>query len=222
MKPWVELESARAPGGTTLSLWQRDREFVIRVDGRELMSSRAHGSEEELGRRGCAPLAATGGAHVLIGGLGMGFTLRAALDSLPKDAVVSVAELVPEVVAWNRGALGAAAAYPLNDPRVHVLERDVSTILVDSKRAFDAILLDVDNGPSPMTAKSNAKLYGAEGLARAARALKKGGTFALWSATTDRSFVRRLEGARFSVRTEHPPARGTTGKTHVLWLATIE
>jgi spermidine synthase len=222
MKPWIELGRAPIPGGGVLTLCQRDTEYVIRVDNRELMTSRTHDSEEALARKTCAELADKPNVSVLIGGLGMGYTLRAALDLLGKDAVVHVAELVPEVVVWNKGPLGALAGHPMSDPRVRIDERDVAMIMDDSPGAFDAILMDVDNGPSEFTASSNAGLHTKKGLARAGRALKKGGVYALWSAGDEWGFTSKLERAGFDVRVEKAPARGSSGRGHVLWFARVK
>jgi spermidine synthase len=219
MKPWLELDRASAPGGGVLTLCQRDREYTIRVDGRELMGSRAHDSEEQLAVAGCAGLAGVPRARVLVGGLGLGYTLRTALDGLAPDARVDVAEFVPAVVRWNRGPLAHLAGSPLQDPRSHVLEDDVTTIMVASKGLYHAILMDVDNGPSSLTVAANARLYDGPGLARAARALCPGGTFAVWSAGLDAGFTARLKRAGFQTRIEQAPAHGSGGRRHVLWLA---
>jgi spermidine synthase len=219
MKPWIELDRAPAPGGGVLTLCQRDREYTIRVDGRELMGSRAHDSEERLAVAGCAGLAGVAGARVLVGGLGLGYTLRTALDGLAADARVDVAEFVPAVVLWNRGPLAHLAGAPLEDPRSRVIEDDVTTIMAGSPGAYDAILMDVDNGPSSLTVPANARLYDRAGLARAARALRPGGTFAVWSAGLDAGFTARLARAGFQTSIEHAPARGSSGRRHVLWLA---
>ena len=159
MKPWIVLGRARTPDGTELTLTCHASEYLITAGHQTLMSSRAHGSEDALGVLGCRRARTLARPRVLIGGLGMGFTLRAALDVLPAEALVVVAELVPAVVEWNRGPLGAAADYPLKDPRVLVEEGDVADRIGSSTAAFDAILLDVDNGPAAMATASNAGLY---------------------------------------------------------------
>lgn len=166
MIPWVLLDTVQVPGdGGELSLHQRGDEFSIRVKGHgELMNSRVHGSEDALAELSCARLADNPKPRLLIGGLGMGFTLAAALNHVSKQAQVDVAELVPAVVEWNKGALGAHAAYPLKDPRVTVIEQDVALVLKNTQQAYDAILLDVDNGPEGLTRKENDRLYSINGL----------------------------------------------------------
>ena len=160
MKPWKLLDSARVPGSDTeMRLYQRERELSIRVDGAELMNSRASASEVALAERGCARICGRQAARVLIGGLGMGFTLRTALDALAPDAQVVISELVPEVVRWNRDYLGELAGHPLRDPRVDVQEQDVGVLIRGARSAFDAILLDVDNGPEGLTRALNDGLY---------------------------------------------------------------
>ena len=219
MVPWKKLDTAREPSGGELVLWNRGHEFAIRIDGQDLMGSGAYHSEEVLAQRGCEGLERVRGARVLVGGLGMGFTLKAALDSLADDAEVDVAELVPAVVNWNRGPIAHLAGRPLDDPRVRVLEGDVGKILADTRAFYDAILLDVDNGPEALTSASNRGLYGPGGIARSARALRRGGVLAVWSVNDDRGFTERLERAGFRTRTERVSARPSGGKRHTLWLA---
>jgi spermidine synthase len=214
MIPWAKRASARAPDGTELSLWQRGAELVVRAGGIDLMSSRAHGSEELLAEHGCGGLGE--GASVLVGGLGMGFTLRAALAVLPASARVTVAELVPEMVAWVRGPIGAGAL--LDDPRVSVEARDCAAILRESAARFDAVLLDVDNGPSALTQGSNRWLYAREGLEAAARALRPGGRLAVWSAGDDPAFASRLARAGFEVRTARARAHRGRGARHAIFV----
>jgi len=222
MKPWIELDRATAPGGSVLVLCQRGRELVIRVDGFELMGSRASASEVQLAVLGCAGLRDVPRARILIGGLGMGFTLRAALRCLAEDARVDVAELVPAVVRWNRGVLGPLAGAPLEDPRTHVVEEDVATVLKRAEGEYHAVLLDVDNGPSALTAPENARLYDAAGLTRARRALLSGGVLAVWSTGDDAKFTARLGAAGFRVRVERPTATFSGGRRHVVWVARKE
>ncbi len=174
MKPWIVLGQARTPDGTELTLTCHASEYVISAGHQSLMSSRAHGSEDALGVLGCRRARTMARPRVLIGGLGMGFTLRAALDVLPAEALVVVTELVPAVVEWNRGALGAAADYPLKDPRVRIEERDVAVTIRSSTAAFDAILLDVDNGPAAMTTASNAASVRSRRAGPAARLTQAG------------------------------------------------
>ena len=225
MIPWELLGEARVAGdGKRLSLYRRDREYSIRLGGGggELMNSRSHGSEEALAGLGCAGLADRVHAHVLIGGLGMGFTLATALARLGAAARVTVAELVPEVVAWNRGPLGELAGHPLRDPRVVVHEGDVARLIDDAPpRSYDAILLDVDNGPEGLTRTDNDWLYGCEGLAAAYAALRAGGVLAVWSAGHDPAFTGRLLKAGFDVEERRVRARGSRGARHVIWLARL-
>jgi spermidine synthase len=190
-----------------MSLTRQGSEYVILASGKPLMSSRMHGSEEALSAFGCAEARARDEPCVLVGGLGMGFTLRATLDVLPPGAVVVVAELVPAVVEWNRGPLGPLAGHPLKDKRVHVELGDVAGTLRASARRFDAVLLDVDNGPAAFTATHNARLYDDGGLAAVRAALKPGGVIAVWSAWEDRRFEQRLKHAGFTVQVERVRGR---------------
>lgn len=219
MKPWITLASVVAPGGSTMSLVQRDDTFVIRVGTAELMSSRHHASEDALATMGCEGLGAH--ARVLVGGLGLGYTLRTALDLLPATARVDVAELVPEIVEWNRTVLAPLAKRPLDDPRTRVIVGDVTRVIAESPGAYDAILLDVDNGPHALSAPGNANLYGEPALARAKAALRPGGVFAVWSAGDEQAFRKRLERIGFDVRVRHPRAHGERGMRHVVWLARV-
>lgn len=219
MKPLERLGETRAPDGTPLALTKRDDEYMILASGKPLMTSRLHGSEDALAILGCRGVPARG-PHVLIGGLGMGFTLRAALDLLAKDARVVVAELVPAVVEWNRGPLGPLAGHPLDDPRVRVDLRDVGDVIRSSAAAFDAILLDVDNGPDAFTLAGNASLYGDEGIAAVRRALRPGGALAVWATEEDKRFVQRLRRAGFEASAERVRARAERGRSrHVIFLA---
>jgi spermidine synthase len=219
MKPWETLAHTTTPDGSAMRLSCRDGEYVIWVDGRSLMSSRAHGSEESLAEAGCGHLRGMAAPRVLVGGLGMGYTLRAALDVLPADARVVVAELVPEVVTWNRDPLGALAGHPLRDKRVRVAVEDVGFTLRAHPRRFDAILLDVDNGPAAFATSGNAALYGDAGLAAARRALTDGGVLAVWSAREDRKFEQRLKYAGFRVAVERVRARlKKGGPRHTIFL----
>lgn len=206
MKPWVVLGNASIPGGGELRLSRRGDEFSILVAGREgeLMNSRLHASEDALAELACARLAAQPKPRVLIGGLGMGFTLAAALRCLPFGAEVTVAELVPGVVAWNEGDLGACAGHPLRDGR----------------SAFDAVLLDVDNGPEGLTHEHNHWLYSRAGLRAAAGALTPGGVLAVWSAAPSEAFTARLRAAGFQVEVHTVRARPGKGARHTIWLAT--
>jgi spermidine synthase len=203
-----------------MTLTRRDREYIILADGKPLMSSRMHGSEEALATRACTRARLLEEPSVLIGGLGMGFTLRAALDVLPADATVVVSELVPAVVTWNRGPLAPLAGHPLDDRRVQVLEGDVLDVLIANRGRYDAIILDVDNGPAAFTASSNAGLYTNEGVAVARAALKEDGVLAVWSAWDDRKFEQRLRYNGFRVEVTRVRARlNKGGPRHTLFLA---
>lgn len=236
MKPWEPLGRAPIPGtrgggrsGTgapdraaaELLLWRRGDEFSIRISGyvSELMNSRQHGSEEALADYACQLIASRTGAQVLVGGLGMGFTLAAALRNLGPDATVTVAELVPEVVDWNRGPLGEVAGYPLNDPRTRIRVGDVAELLRESPGAFDAVLLDVDNGPEGMTSEGNDWLYAPAGLATIRAALRPGGVLAVWSVEAVPRFTAALNRAGFTVTVRTARARGDRGAKHTIWLA---
>lgn len=223
MIPWTEVGRASVPGeARPIVLARRAEEFVIRVGHTPLMSSRMHDSEDELATHACAPLAASAAARVLVGGLGMGFTLAAALKVLPASARVVVAELVPAIVEWNRGPLAALAGRPLEDERVTVHVGNVSELLAASDAAFDAILLDVDNGPSAFTASRNADLYGDRGLAVARAALKPGGVLGVWSSREDRRFEQRLRYAGFDVTVERVRGRlKKGGPRHTIFIGAV-
>lgn len=227
MKPWVPLGRAPIPGTLRhgkpdeLLLWRRGDEFSIRIGGyvSELMNSRQHGSEEALATYTCPSVAAREGAHVLVGGLGMGFTLAAALRCAGPGATVTVAELVPEVVEWNRGPLGEVAGRPLGDPRTRVHVGDVGELLRRSPGAFDAVLLDVDNGPEGMTSEDNDWLYVPRGLAAIRAALRPGGVLGVWSVEAVPRFTAALNRAGFSVNVRAARARGGRGARHTIWVA---
>jgi spermidine synthase len=207
--PWEVLGEADAPDGTRLSLTRRGHEYVILANGKSLMSNRMHGSEEALatfGLSSCAK-APDGKPRVLVGGLGMGYTLRATLDHLPPGATVEVAELLSAVVDWNRGTLGPLAGHPLADKRVRVIQGDGAATVRRNPGAYDAVLLDVDNGPAAFTTGFNGSLYANAGVASLRDSLKPGGTLAVWSAWDDRKFEQRLRYAGFAVSVEHVRAR---------------
>lgn len=211
MKPWNVLGRTRLSDGTELTLTHHTSEYMILADGQNLMSSRRHGSEDALAVLGCRRAQTLPRPHVLVGGLGMGFTLRAALDHLPPAARVLVAELVPAVVEWNHGPLGALANHPLNDPRVDIEECDVAAVVRASPGRFDAVLLDVDNGPTALTVSSNASLYDDRGVAALRASLTPGGVLALWLARDEPRFERRLRTAGFSVQRERVRSRPSAG-----------
>ncbi len=214
MKPWELLGEARTPDGTLLALTRRDREYVILANGKSLMSSRMHGSEEALATIVCRHARASEAPCVLVGGLGMGFTLRATLDALPARATVIVAELLPKVVEWNRNVLAPLADHPLKDRRVDVIVGDVTDTIAASRDRFDAVLLDVDNGPHAFTATANDRLYGDAGLAALRGSLRSGGIVGVWSAWESRKFEQRLRYAGFDVKVEHVRARLKKGGPH--------
>lgn len=220
MRPWEALGETVTPDGTTLTLTRHTNDYVILANGKSLMSSRMHGSEEAMAALACHRARTVAEPSVLVGGLGMGFTLRATLDLLPPAATVILGELVPAVVDWNRGPLGSLAAYPLNDTRVRVAMGDVGATLRSSPGRFDAILLDVDNGPSAFTESGNAGLYDNQGVAVARAALKSDGVLAVWSAWEDRRFEQRLRYAGFSVQVERVRARlKQGGPRHTIFVA---
>ena len=222
MIPWEHLDTAPMPGGGgDLRLMRRGAEYSIMAGAVELMNSRLSGSEQALATLACARLGDRPAPHILIGGLGMGFTLRAALAVLGAKARVTVAELAPGVATWARGPLAGVFAGSLEDPRVDLQVKDVRVLIGAAAAAFDAILLDVDNGPAGLTRGANDGLYGDAGLGQAARALRPGGVLAVWSATPDDRFVARLERGGFAVEEKRVRA-GTNGRgaRHVIWLAT--
>lgn len=220
MNPWVLLDQTTVPGDDGLmKLYQRAFEFSISVNGEELMNNRMHGSEDALAELACERIATRQTPRVLIGGLGMGFTLRAALDHLGPTAEVVVAELVPAVVEWNRIHLAELAGKPLEDPRTTVRESDVGLVIREKADAFDAILLDVDNGPDALTHEGNDRLYTRGGIGAAMKALKSGGILGVWSAEPDASFTKRLRGAGFKIEEVSVRARKTKGRRHTIWLA---
>ena len=219
MKPQLTLGKSATPDGGEIVLYERDGAYFIRVNGLELMTSRAHGSEEDLAKLTLAKVR-NRQPKILVGGLGMGFTLRAVLDTVPQTAKVMVAEILPAVVAWNRDELAHLAGSPLEDTRVAVVERDVSEIIGAGPSAFDAVLLDVDNGPAALTVAENEVLYGPPGLAAIQRCLRPGGVLGVWSADPDRAFEKRLAKAGFKVSTETVSARrGGKGPKHTIFIA---
>ena len=221
MTPWILLDSAQVPGnGGELRLYQRNDEFSIKITGRgELMNSRVHGSEDALAEQSCARLVNRTTPRLLIGGLGMGFTLAAALKHLGNQAQVEVAELIPAVVAWNRGPLGQPSGQPLRDPRVTVIEKDIAFLLKAAEQSYDAILLDVDNGPEGLTRKENDWLYSIDGLSETCAALRPGGVLAVWSAGPDNTFAQRLRKTGFVTDEMRVRAHGSKGARHTLWFA---
>ena len=220
MNPLEVLGETTAPDGTDMKLARRGNEYIILAGGKTLMSSRMHGSEEALAALACGDARTIEEPRVLVGGLGMGFTLRATLDLLPAGATVVVAELVPTVVEWNRGPLGQLADHPIRDSRVRIEIGDVAGLLANSSgNHFDVILLDVDNGPTAFTSSDNSRLYGDRGLAAARAALKDGGILAVWSAWDDRRFEQRLKYGGFRVQVERVRGRlKKGGPRHTIFL----
>ena len=214
MIPWELLGQARTPEGTEMTLTRRGNEYMILADGKDLMSSRMKGSEQALATFGCERARKLESPCVLVGGLGMGFTLRAALDILPQGATVVVSELMEATVEWNRGPLAPLAGHPLADRRVRVEIGDVAALLRESRARFDAVLLDVDNGPAAFSQASNAGLYDNAGIAMVRTALRADGVLAVWSAWEDRKFEHRLRHHGFTVETQHVRARLKQGGPH--------
>ena len=222
MIPRKLLDSALTPDKSNeLQLYQRGDDFFISLSGEELMTSRMHGSEAVLAELACTPIANRAKARVLVGGLGMGYTLAAALAVLRDDASIIVAEFVPAVVQWNRGVLGGLAGHPLDDSRVTVQEHDVCILLKNGQGCFDAVMLDVDNNPHSMTQKSNDWLYSATGLPVIYMALRRQGVLTVWSTGPDSAFSLRLRNASFKVQEKTVSARGgDKGGRHTIWVAT--
>jgi spermidine synthase len=220
MVPRILIDTAEIPGGDTLRLFRRGAEWSIMLGANELMNSRLSGSEEALATMSCERIAGRPKPHLLIGGFGMGFTLRAALAVLAGDARVTVAELVPAVVDWAKGPMAVLTAGCLDDPRVDVRIADVATLIGGARGAYDAILLDVDNGPDGLVRAANDRLYDGDGLMAAKRALRPGGVLAIWSSAPDKSFTHRLKRARFDVEEVAVRARASgAGAHHVIWFA---
>jgi len=218
MQPRILLDEARTPDGSTLQLTSRSGYFEVSLGGMPLMSSSQHHSEESMAELACEGAAAGPDARVMVGGLGMGYTLRAALDRLRPDATVVVVELMEAVVRWNRGPLAELAERPLDDPRTHLEVVDLVDYLAGKPQPFDAILLDVDNGPEPFTTKGNARLYNQRGLSRLRAALRPAGTLVVWSAFDSAGFVGEMQRAGFSAHSERARSRGKKGGRHTLYV----
>ena len=218
MIPWELLDTipATAEYGE-LRLYRRGAEYSIRVDNYELMNSRMHSSEEALATLTCARLPEK--SWILIGGLGMGYTIAAALMNLDTDAHVVVSELSSKVVEWNRGPLGELAGRPMDDPRVEIRVEDVARIIKEKSRAYNAILLDIDNGPETLSGGARNRLYSKTGLKEIKNALRPGGVFALWSSYSNPAFTRQLQGAGFDAEEVGIRAHGEKGKKHTIWIA---
>jgi spermidine synthase len=218
LKRWTAIDKSTTPNGGIIQLDERDGVYYIRVNGKELMSTRKHSSEETLADLTCRPLLQMPNVKVLIGGLGFGFTLRAALAALGDDAQIVVAELIPAVVTWNRNPQYKLAFESLADKRVQVIEKDVQEVIRSSHAQFDVILLDVDNGPSALCAAGNQKLYFESGLHKIKTALRMDGCLGVWSATDDPAFLKRMRRAGFVADVKHVHAYGSSGQSHTLFI----
>ena len=213
------IDTAEVPGGEQLRLYRRGTDHMIVLDRNELMNSRMSGSEEVLALDTIARLGKRD-AHLLIGGYGMGFTLRAALGALGQGARITVAELVQKIIEWARGPMAELTVGCLDDPRVMIVEEDVAALIEGGRDAYDAILLDVDNGPDGLTRPGNNRLYSPRGLEAARAALRRGGILAVWSAAPDSRFARRLVEAGFEVDEVAVRARRNgKGPRHIIWFA---
>lgn len=220
MLPWIELGRAKVPGGDEFRLMQRGQEFTIFAGTIGLMSSRLSGSEEVMATIAAERIGGRPKARVLIGGLGMGFTLRAALQAFRSDVELVVAELVPEIVTWARGPLATIHGDSLDDPRVTLRQGDVGGVMAGDAQKFDAILLDVDNGPEGLSRPGNDQLYSHGGIAAAKAALRPGGMLAVWSVAPDAHFTKRLQQSGMKVEELKARAHGGKGARHVIWVAT--
>ncbi len=216
MKPYERLAEAAAPDGTVLTLYRHYGAYLLRIDGIELMSTRRSQSEVQLAELACRGLAEQPNVRVLVGGLGFGFTMRATLDRLGRDALVMVAEIVPEVIAWNRNPDYALAGTAMDDPRVAIHQGDVLALLRERAGVFDAIMLDVDNGAESLTTSGNATLYADAGIQAAIAALRPGGRVIYWSADADPAFAKALRRNGLTVTTEKSRAHGKKGAAHEL------
>jgi spermidine synthase len=221
VKKWTTVDKTVTPDGKTIALDEHDGSYTIRVNGAPLMSTREHGSEEKLAEFGCAGLKEKPSARVLIGGLGFGFTLKAALAAVAADASVVVAEILASVIAWNRNPLLPLASGALADSRVTVIQQDVREVMRRERGGFDSILLDVDNGPAAVTADDNAELYTAAGLKLARAALRPDGCVAFWSAEPDRPFEGLMARAGFEVEVRRSRARPGGGTRHYIFLGRV-
>ena len=221
MIPWKEIDRVKVPGQDgDIALLKRGEEFSIRTAGAELMNSRIHGSEELLAEFTCSRIKTKSNVQILVGGLGMGYTLAAALDKSAPDTDITVAELIPAVVKWNIEHLGHLAGKPMDDPRVSAIQKDVVDIIRSKKQRWDAILLDVDNGPEGLSRKENNRLYSQSGIKMSYQALCPGGILAIWSSSEDYAFTHRLKKCGFQVQIKNVRARKSgKGSRHTIWLA---
>jgi spermidine synthase len=222
VKKWTTVDRALAPDGKTISLEEHDGSYAIRVDNVPLMSTRQHASEEKLAELACAHIRGVRGARVLIGGLGFGFTLKAALAALAGDATVIMAEILGAVIAWNRNPAFPLAAAWLADPRVTVRQQDVGEVIRESRGSFDSIILDVDNGPAALSTGGNVRLYDSRGLHPAHAALRPGGCVAYWSVAPDTAFEKLLAQTGFAVEVHRCRSHGNSGRWHTLFLGRVK
>jgi spermidine synthase len=222
MKKWTLLDETLTPDGQTISLHEHDGSYSIRVGGAQLMSTRQHASEEKIAELACAHVKDVRAARVLIGGLGFGFTLRATLSAVATDAIIVVAEILAAVIAWNANPAYPLAADAMADPRVTVRRQDVSEAIRQTRDGFDAIILDVDNGPAALSTAGNSRLYDYEGLRMARAALRIGGCVGFWSAAPDAEFERLMTRAGFLVSVERCRARANGGGRHTLFLGRVK
>jgi spermidine synthase len=218
MLPWIQIDTAKIPGGEELRLKRRGLELSIMLGSNELMNSRLSGSEEALASLSIEKISGRPRQRILIGGLGMGFTLRAALSLASPAAEITVVELLPAVVAWAKGPMAELHGTSLGDIRVKIIENDVAAVIAAARQAYDAILLDVDNGPDGLSRPGNDGLYSLDGLAAARAALSPGGVLAVWSAHPDPAFARRLKQAGFAAEEKPVRAHGKSGARHMIWL----
>ena len=221
MKPLERLGEVRTPNGTLIALFRHDGAYLIKADGVELMSTRRHLSEDRLAELACAPISGRNSARVLIGGLGLGFTLRAALQELRADAEIVVAEFLAEVIAWNANPDYNLSVEAMSDARVKIAHDDVVHVLRDNPNGFDAIMLDTDNGPDGLLMSENARLYAMRGIATTMAALREGGTIAYWSVGDDTKFVDMLQRSGLAVGTVRVRAHDTAGPLHTIYVATV-
>ena len=221
MKKWTTVDRALTPDGKTISLEEHDGSYAIRVDGVPLMSTRQHASEEKLAELACAHLKGVRDARVLIGGLGFGFTLKAALAAMAADASIVVAELLGPVIGWNRNPAYGLAAEWLADSRVIILQQDVGDVIRGARGGFDSIILDVDNGPAALSTGGNERLYDSVGLRHARAALRPGGCLAVWSVAPDRAFQKLMANAGFHVEVQRSRSHGSSGRWHTLFLGRL-
>jgi spermidine synthase len=218
MKKWTTIDTALMPDGKTISLREHDGTYAIRVDSAELMSTRRYASEVKLAELACAHVRGARDARVLIGGLGFGFTLQAALSALAPDAAVTVVELLAAVIAWNKNPAFPLAAAAISDTRVILLQKDVGETIRESPGMFDSIILDVDNGPAALSTAENSRLYDAEGLDTAFAALRRGGCLAVWSAAPDPAFEKLMRRAHFHLHVQRCRPHANSGGWHTLFI----